>query len=129
MRTGRRPRRQIYKGRAAAEGEDTQKPQSIPMNKAYLFSDESASYRRPHQPKRGDSVIVRFQTAEADREHVKVYLVHDSRRLPMRFVETVGALAMFQLWIPMVTRTYSYYFEVEEELQEEAGDGEIIIDG
>ena len=84
------------------------------MKESYLFSDESASYRRPHQPRRGDSVIVRFQTAAADLEHVRVYLIHDGDRREMDFAELVGDLAMFQVRIPVVMDDYSYYFEITE---------------
>ena len=91
------------------------------MNKTYLFSDESASYRRPQQPGNGDSVIIRFQMAAEDAEHTTVFLVHSQRKRPLHFAEQVGALAMFQIRIPSVTRDYSYYFEIEEEVPAEGG--------
>lgn len=84
------------------------------MNEHFLFSDESESYRRPHQPKIGDTVIVRFQTHREDCAHVRVWLVHNRRKIQLRLAEIVGELAMYQIQIPPVTGTYQYYFEIEE---------------
>ncbi len=84
------------------------------MNERFLFSDESASYRAPHQPKQGDAVTIRFQTHRDDAARVRVTLIHKPQRMALTLLEYVGELAMFSVRIPCVTGNYNYYFEIEE---------------
>ncbi len=83
------------------------------MNQRYLFADETAAFRTPLQPEKGQSVILRFQAAKDDFLHIR--LIHGKERRELVRTRTVGKLAWYETRIPSVREKYSYYFEIAEE--------------
>lgn len=81
------------------------------LHKTALFSDGTADYRFPTEPKPGDLVRLKFRT---DPNNVDaVYLVHGSERIRMRMAEYDGEFDYYETEVRVGTERYDYYFEID----------------
>ena len=80
------------------------------LNVDALFSDESADYVSPMEPKVGEEVTIRFRSARANVD--EVYLSLGDRKIRMDFEKTEGAFDYYTTKLTCTEATLSYYFEV-----------------
>lgn len=85
------------------------------MNKAALFSDETASFRIPPEPGPNSQVTIRFRTARGDVS--SVYLVHRNQEIQMKPVDNDGLFTYYECGLTVGTEVYTYYFEVSSGLE------------
>lgn len=80
------------------------------LNKEALFSDGTADYRSPVEPKEREDVTIRFRTAKNNAD--LVWLCTDENRYPMQLAESDETFDYFSVRISLGTEPFSYYFEV-----------------
>ena len=80
------------------------------MNINALFSDETANYVTPMEPKKGDLVTIRFR-AKA-RSIDQVLWVNKEYRLLMEHEKTTEVFDFYKIAIPIGTAVLSYCFEI-----------------
>lgn len=81
------------------------------LNKAALFSDESANYRTPFEPMVGDRVTIKFRTAKDNVDYV--FLICGSQKVAMEKAYTRGAFDYYTYTTsPLGEEPVHYYFEV-----------------
>ncbi|MCD8231190.1 MAG: glycoside hydrolase family 13 protein [Clostridiales bacterium] len=80
------------------------------LYKHALFSDGTADYRIPTEPKPGEAVRIRFRT---DANNVDlVILYHGEDSYEMHLAESDGQFDFYETEIQLGTERFSYYFEV-----------------
>ena len=75
-----------------------------------LFSDETANYVEPMEPKPGETVTIRFRTAAKNVD--EVYLISGPLREKLSFEKRVGSFDYYTIRIEMKWELFRYYFEV-----------------
>ena len=80
------------------------------LRKPILFSDGTADYRIPPEPKAGEKVRIRFRTAANNVD--LVLLCHGDERLEMAFVECDRDFDYYETEIQIGEERYGYHFEV-----------------
>lgn len=80
------------------------------LNKAALFSDESANYRTPFEPEVGDQVTIKFRTAKDNVDYV--FVVCGSYRKKMEKAYTEGAFDYYTYTTTPLIETVHYFFEI-----------------
>ena len=83
------------------------------MNREAFFSDGTAEYRFPAEPKEGEEVSIRFRGSHYD--SLEVYLCADSKRLPMGYVDTTEAFDFYQTKLSLTSDPIYYHFEIRSE--------------
>ena len=78
--------------------------------KKALYSDGTADYRQPPEPKAGEDVTIRFRT-KADNADA-VFLCAGQSRYQMKLVETSEGFDYYAYTVTMPEEVYVYYFEV-----------------
>ena len=78
-----------------------------------VFSDETASYRIPFEPKPGDTVRIRIRTYKHNVE--RVYFISGAMRERMAVAETRGSFDYYEISIPVADDVIRYYFELQVE--------------
>ena len=80
------------------------------LKKNALFSDGTADYRQPVEPKAGEEVTIRFRTA---RDNVDiVWLCTQDKKYKMKKTETEGAFDYYEVKITLGEEPFYYYFKV-----------------
>ena len=80
------------------------------LHKRALFSDGTADYRQPQEPKENGVVNIRFRTA---RDNVDTVLLWDgTNRYPMKKDDTEGEFDYYTVDIQLGSEPFYYYFEV-----------------
>lgn len=80
------------------------------LRKRALFSDGTADYRIPSEPKVNERVTIKFRTS-VDNVDI-VWLCHSGEKEVMTKRETVGEFDYYEVEIQLEDRPYYYYFEV-----------------
>ena len=81
------------------------------LNKAALFSDESANYRTPFEPEIGDRVTVKFRTAKDNAD--QVFYISGKEKIEMEKSYTKGGFDYYTYTTPpLLDGTIHYYFEI-----------------
>ena len=80
------------------------------LQKRALFSDGTADYRFPTEPKAGEDVRIRFRTA-ADNVDL-VMLCHGEEQIEMELVEKTREFDYYETTVRMEDQEYCYYFEI-----------------
>ena len=80
------------------------------LNKAALFSDESANYQTPFEPELGEQVTIKFRTAVNNVDYV--FLICGSHKVCMEKAYTEGAFDYYTYTIPPLDGPVRYYFEI-----------------
>lgn len=80
------------------------------LRKPVLFSDGTADYRIPPEPKAGEKVRIRFRTAANNVD--LVLLCHGEERLEMKLAERNRDFDYYETEIRLGDERYSYHFEV-----------------
>jgi len=75
-----------------------------------LFSDETANYVEPMEPKPGETVTIRFRTAAKNVD--EVYLISGPLREKLSFEKREGSFDYYTIRIEMKWELFRYYFEV-----------------
>ncbi len=101
------------KNDSAKEFYNTQKyiMQTRPLlHKSFLFSDGTADYRIPAEPKENEKVRIRFRT---DINNVDlVVLHHDGESIEMRVAERDDLYDYYEATVQLGTEKYCYHFEI-----------------
>ena len=79
------------------------------LNRAALFSDESANYRTPFEPEVGDRVTIKFRTWMDNVD--QVYVICKSQRIRMEKAYTEGDFDYYTYTTEPLTETVHYFFE------------------
>ncbi len=80
------------------------------LHKTFLFSDGTADYRIPPEPKENEAVRIRFRT---DVNNVDaVYLCNGETRHRMQVAECDGQYDYYEVEIQLGTEKFSYCFEI-----------------
>lgn len=82
------------------------------LYKQVLFSDGTADYRQPPEPKAGEDVTIRFRTKRNNVD--AVFLCANQHQYQMKKVETRGAFDYYAYTVTMSDQTFSYYFQVAD---------------
>ena len=80
------------------------------MNFQALFADGTSVYRIPAEPKRGESVTLRFRTAIDNVD--RVYVVYNGNRCRMQVQESDDLFDYYAYTIPELNDRLSYYYEI-----------------
>lgn len=80
------------------------------LQKEALFSDGTADYRIPEEPKENEDVTIRFRAAKNNVD--LVWLCTEEERYPMRLAESDESFDYFSVKISLGTEPFSYYFEI-----------------
>ena len=80
------------------------------FNVQALFSDETANYVSPMEPKQGETVTIRFRTARNNVD--EVYLISGPMREQMQYEKTVGSFDFYTIRVDLGWEMFRYYFEV-----------------
>ncbi len=81
------------------------------LNKAALFSDESANYRIPFEPEAGDRVTIKFRTEKDNVDNV--FYISGRRKIEMVKSYTKGDFDYYTYTTPPLSdETVHYYFEI-----------------
>lgn len=99
------------------------------INRQALFTDDSATYCFPEEPKTGDTVRLRFRTKKADAYQVSVYLFEEGAKRatskimkrishPAKDASTVSSLDadfdFYEYEFTMGKKTLWYYFKIKK---------------
>ena len=80
------------------------------LRKRALFSDGTADYRMPPEPKAGDTVKIRFRTA-ADNVDL-VVLCHEDEHIEMHLTDCDRDFDYYEAEIRVGEEQYKYHFEI-----------------
>ena len=80
------------------------------LRKRALFSDGTADYRMPPEPKAGDTVKIRFRTA-ADNVDL-VVLCHEDEHIEMYLTDCDRDFDYYEAEIRVGEEQYKYHFEI-----------------
>jgi alpha-glucosidase len=82
------------------------------INRQSLFTDETANFKSPYQPKAGDAVSLQFRTLKND--VLKVYLILNNVKMLMTkaAVDTTETFDFYQIQFTCPNKPVSYYFEI-----------------
>ena len=80
------------------------------LDRGALFSDGTQNYRRPSEPKAGDTVTIRFRTLRNNVD--AVFLVADEKKIAMKVAETKNGFDYYEAQILMGDAILRYYFEI-----------------
>lgn len=80
------------------------------LRKRALFSDGTADYVSPQEPKENDTVTIRFRTA-ADNVDV-VLFCHGDEKMTMRMAEQGEEFDYYEISIRLGGERYAYHFEI-----------------
>ena len=80
------------------------------LRKRALFSDGTADYRMPPEPKAGDTVKIRFRTA-ADNVNL-VVLCHEDEHIEMHLADCDRDFDYYEAEIRVGEEQYKYHFEI-----------------
>ena len=83
------------------------------LEAAALFSDGTADYRIPTEPKVGEPVRIRFRTAESNVD--KVYLCHGEECMEMPLVEYTTGFDYYEITVTPQEARYAYRFMIESD--------------
>lgn len=83
---------------------------NVLLNKGALFCDETAQYRQPAEPERGESVTIRFRTAAENAD--SVYLITGRAEVKMKKVRTVMPFDFYETQLYVGSEQILYHFEV-----------------
>ncbi len=78
--------------------------------KKLLFSDGTADYRIPSEPRENETVRIRFRAPKG--AQASVFLVHEKERIPMHVAEQDGQFDYYETTILLHTERFGYCFEV-----------------
>ncbi len=82
------------------------------LDKGAMFSDESANYRTPFEPRSGDRVTIKFRTAKGNADYV--FIICGKNKEAMEKAFTKGAFDYYTYTTePLGEETLHYYFEVQ----------------
>ena len=88
------------------------------INRQALFTDETATFKTPYEPKRGDKVKLRFRTLKGD--VLRVFLILGNKTILMKKDKNSGD-DFFDYYTASFTcgvRPVSYYFKLEDDNDE-----------
>lgn len=80
------------------------------LRKRALFSDGTADYRMPPEPKAGDTVKIRFRTA-ADNVDL-VVLCHEDEHIEMHLADCDRDFDYYEAEVRVGEEQYKYHFEI-----------------
>ncbi len=80
--------------------------------KQVLFSDGTADYRQPPEPKAGEAVTIRFRTKRNNVD--AVFLCAGDQQYQMAKTETRGEFDYYSYTVTMTDQVFSYYFQVAD---------------
>lgn len=80
------------------------------LNKKALFSDGTADYVCPVEPKPGDTVTIRFRCSKNNIDII--YIITDSEKYVMEYEQTRGSFDYYKIDIVVGEETVAYYFEI-----------------
>lgn len=80
------------------------------FNMHALFSDGTAQYRSPSEPKANEEVVIRFRTAKENVEYVN--LVVDETVIPMKKASTNDLFDYYEAVIQLGETDVHYYFQI-----------------
>ncbi len=80
------------------------------LKKRALYSDGTARFVTPSEPKAGEEVTIRFRTGIDNVD--MVWLISGDKKLAMNKVERKGEFDYYEVKITLGTELFSYYFEV-----------------
>ena len=83
------------------------------MNREAFFSDGTAMYRCPAEPKKGETVSIRFRGSHED--FLEVYLCAGEKKLQMRSVDSTDVFDYYQVGLPLKDSPIYYHFEIRSE--------------
>ena len=83
------------------------------FSKRAVFSDETANYRTPAEPKSGDNISIRLRTSSNNVD--EVYFISGAVRTPMEVAETRDGFDYYEITVPVGEETIYYYFELRVE--------------
>lgn len=86
------------------------------LNRQALFSDGTADYREPMEPKTGETVTIRFRTGQDNVD--AVWLCVGDRRLRMEWYERESEFDYYRVSIEMGQEPVRYYFQVQSGFME-----------
>ena len=85
------------------------------LKKSALFSDGTADYRIPMEPKAGDIVTIRFRAAKENVDMVWLCLIQkegEETKLPMEKTKTSGEFDYYERKVQMEDQPVHYYFQI-----------------
>ncbi len=82
------------------------------LNKKGLFSDTTADYVSPAEPKPYEQVSIRFRSAKNNVD--RVYLIHGGERYLMDKAESDETFDYYQYTVQLEAKKFSYHFEIED---------------
>lgn len=85
------------------------------INKSALFSDETAEFKSPYQPRPGDRVTLRLRTLRDDVTSALAYVNGDA--LPMRRTAQTGYFDLYEVSFTCPKEPVQYYFNVSDGAQ------------
>ncbi|HOQ17222.1 MAG TPA: glycoside hydrolase family 13 protein [Defluviitaleaceae bacterium] len=77
-----------------------------------VFSDETANFRNPVEPKSSESVTVKIRTAKDNCD--EVFLIYEDKKIKMEKCMQDELFDYYQGLIPPVSHTLSYHFELKK---------------
>ena len=80
------------------------------LNKDALFSDETANYRTPFEPEKGDRVTIKFRTWKDNVDYV--FIICKSQKVLMEKAYTKGTFDYYTYTTTPVDGQVRYFFEV-----------------
>ncbi len=80
------------------------------LNRQALFSDGTADYRQPAEPKEGEDVTIRFRTKKDNVD--TVFLCAMDHSYLMKKTESVEGFDYYSYTVTMTDQPFAYYFQV-----------------
>ncbi len=80
------------------------------LDKRALYSDETENYRKPAEPRTGDTVKIRFRTGKDNVD--AVFFISKELRIRMNKCESQGLFDYYEIPLLIGAETMHYYFEV-----------------
>ena len=82
------------------------------LYKQVLFSDGTADYREPPEPKEGEEVTIRFRTKKDNVD--AVFLCGNGQEYQMKKIETCEEFDYYAYTVVMTDQPFDYYFQVAD---------------
>ncbi len=82
------------------------------LYKQVLFSDGTADYREPPEPKEGEEVTIRFRTKKDNVD--AVFLCGNGQEYQMKKEETCEEFDYYAYTVVMTDQPFDYYFQVAD---------------
>ncbi|HBN57298.1 MAG TPA: alpha-glycosidase [Lachnospiraceae bacterium] len=80
------------------------------LNKDALFSDETANYRAPFEPEKGDRVTIKFRTWKDNVDYV--FIICKSQKVLMEKAYTKGTFDYYTYTTAPIDEQVRYFFEI-----------------